>query len=644
MSNLIFDIETNGLLEECTRLWIMNVYDYDTGEWNEYLEGDNRWMAQFDSAEAVTGHHILGFDLAALQKITGYKLPKHVKKIDTLIYSQILDYRRFRDDGHSLDRWGQFFGIPKPVHEDWSQFSEEMRIRNRTDVEINIKVFEKVREEFLYLKERKPYIQTYIRAEHYAAEWATRCKVEGWPFDREKAVILERQLFNKLEEARLNLEAKLGTKTVAIDKCKGVVEEKVPRWTKFGAYDHHTAKYFDVHPFTGLEGEERMIEGPYCRVEFKPLNLASSDDVKRFLFRHGWQPTEYNFKIDPETRERTKTSPKITEDSLEFLGGDGKLYIEYLTNASRYGILKTWLENLDENDRLHGDMFTIGTPSMRSRHSIIVNVPSAEAAWGKEMRQLFKTLPGWKMVGCDSSGNQARGLAHYLGDAKFIDTLLNGDIHQFNADILNDIVHKLDKKLRKAAEDEGRVYESFLPSPDFVVKRAHAKRILYAFLFGASGAKLWSYIFGLADEELGKVLKREFIKAVPGFKSLNDRLNGFFKKTRQGNLDQGFIPSWVGNKIYVDSAHKLLVYLLQSMEKITCATALMMTVDELEARGIPYIPCIFYHDEIDFLVPEQYEKEAADIGKNAFKEGPKLYGIEIMDGGAKTGDNWYDVH
>jgi hypothetical protein len=70
----------------------------------------------------------------------------------------------------------------------------------------------------------------------------------------------------------------------------------------------------------------------------------------------------------------------------------------------------------------------------------------------------------------------------------------------------------------------------------------------------------------------------------------------------------------------------------------------MMTVDELEARGIPYIPCIFYHDEIDFLVPAEYEQIAAEIGKNAFKEGPKLYGIEIMDGGAKTGDNWYDVH
>ena len=84
-----------------------------------------------------------------------------------------------------------------------------------------------------------------------------------------------------------------------------------------------------------------------------------------------------------------------------------------------------------------------------------MNVPSGDSAWGKEMRELFRSRPGWTLIGCDSAGNQARGLAHYLGDEKFIDTLLNGDIHQFNADLLNDIVHKLDTKLRK---EQGKAY------------------------------------------------------------------------------------------------------------------------------------------------------------------------------------------
>jgi hypothetical protein len=418
------------------------------------------------------------------------------------------------------------------------------------------------------------------------------------------------------------LNEKLGMKCVAVDKKKGIVEEKRPKWTKQGCYDVHTANWFNIDPWSGFEGEARPILGPYSRVEFQNLSLDSVTDVKTFLYRHGWQPTEWNYKIDEDTGKKVKSSPKISEDSLEFLGGDGKLYTEFLTARSRYGILKTWLENTDENGMLHGDCMLVGTPSMRARHSIIVNVPSADSPWGKEMRSLFTCLPGWKLIGCDSSGNQARGLAHYLGDEKFIDTLLNGDIHQYNADVLTAVLKSI--------------------NVDFVVKRSQAKRILYAFLFGASGGKLWSYIFGVIDDIQGKKLKNGFLKAVPGFKALLEKLESIYGKTSQ--FGDGYIPSLAGNRIYVDSFHKLLVYLLQSAEKITCASALMLTVEALEKENIPYIPCIFYHDEIDFMVPEQYAERAGEIGKKSFAEGPKLFGVTIMDGGAKIGNNWYDVH
>ena len=75
-----------------------------------------------------------------------------------------------------------------------------------------------------------------------------------------------------------------------------------------------------------------------------------------------------------------------------------------------------WLAATDADGFLHGDCHTIGTPSMRARHSIIVNVPSGDSVWGKEMRELFGTIPGWKLVGCDSAGNQARGLIFSMVD------------------------------------------------------------------------------------------------------------------------------------------------------------------------------------------------------------------------------------
>lgn len=619
---LVFDIETDGLLNQCTRLWVLTAYDLDADKMYIFKEGDLGWKDLFNKASKAIGHNILGFDVFALKKLYDYEFPKTCELQDTLILSQVLNYKRFSNDGHSLGRWGEALNFPKYDFNDWSKLTQEMIDYCVQDTRLTAKVYEILIKEYKAILEKSPVIKYYIRAEHAAAKWCSEASLRGWPFDIEKAKQLYTDLETEMNKAYTALNSKLGMKCVATDKKKGIVETKKPKWTIKGCYDAHTANWFKVDPWSGYEGEERLVEGEYCRVEFENLSLDSVADVKTFLYRNGWQPTEWNFKVDEHTGKKVKSSPKITEDSLEFLGGDGKLYLDFLTARSRFGILKTWLENTDDKGMLHGDCMVIGTPSMRSRHSIIVNVPSADSPWGKEMRSLFTCLPGWKLIGCDSAGNQARGLAHYLGDPKFIDTLLNGDIHQYNADVLTQVLKEM--------------------GVNFEVKRSQAKRILYAFLFGASGGKLWSYIFGNIDDSQGKKLKNGFLKAVPGFKALLEKLESIYGKTSQ--FGDGYIPSLAGNRIYVDSFHKLLVYLLQSAEKITCSSALMLTVEALNEAKIPFVPCIFYHDEIDFMVPEEYAEQAAAIGKKSFAEGPKLFGITIMDGGAKIGNNWYDVH
>lgn len=619
---IVFDSESDGLLDTATVMWIITLHNLTLKTKKSYLAGDLRWQDEFAKATEVIGHNIIAFDLLLFKKLFKYKLPKHVKVVDTRVLSEVLNYKRFGNDGHSLGRWGQFLNHPKPEHEDWSQYSEEMRIRNVEDVEINTKVYHILMQELKDLSVKAPYIKTYIKAEHAASMWCSQAEFQGWPFKVEEAKALFNQLDVEMNKAYTALSSKLGMKCIAVDKKKGIVETKKPKWTLKGCYDAHTANWFKIDPWSGYEGEERLVVGEYCRVEFENLSLDSVADVKTFLYRNNWQPTEWNYKIDETTGKKEKSSPKITEDSLEFLGGDGKLYSEFLSAKSRHSILKTWLENIDAKGNLHGKCIVIGTPSMRARHNIIVNVPSVDKPWGKEMRSLFTCKPGWKLIGCDSSGNQARGLAHYLGDPGYIETLLTGDIHQYNADILTGIVKSL--------------------NIDFEVKRSQAKRILYAFLFGASGGKLWSYIFGNLDDTKGKKLKSQFIKAVPGFKDLLEKLENIYGKTSQ--FGEGYIPSLAGNRIYVDSFHKLLVYLLQAAEKITCSAALMLTMERLEAENIPYIPCIFYHDEIDFQVPEEFAEKAAQIGKQAFADGPKLFGVEIMSGDAKIGNTWYDIH
>lgn len=618
--NYVFDIETNGLLKDVKQMWIMVVHDVTNDKRMKFLEGDLGWMKLFDNARQIIGHNIIGYDLAVLKKLFKYEPPSHVKIVDTLILSQVLDYKRFGDKGHSLKVWGEYLNFPKQEFEDWSKYSEQMDEYCNNDVSLNVKVLNILKKELSELSEKAPKAKEYIRVEHAVSKWCSEANLGGWPFDSDKAHILYNRLQAEMDKTYAALNSKLGLKVVAVDKKCGIVESKKPKYLKDGRYDVHTAKWFGVDPWSGFDPDDRLVDGAYSRITIEPLSLDSVADVKVFLYRNGWVPTEWNYSKDGL---KTKTTPKVTEDSLEFLGGDGKLYKDFLTVKARFGILKTWLDNVDEEGNLHGDCMTIGTPSMRARHSIIVNVPSGEAPWGKEMRELFSCKPGWKLIGCDSSGNQARGLAHYLGDPVFIDTLLNGDIHQFNADILTDIL----KKNLKI---------------DYTVPRKDAKRILYAFLFGASGSKLWSYIFGNLDEEKGKKLKSGFIKAVPGFKDLTERLEKIYGNTKKtGN---GYIPSLAGTRVYVDSFHKLLVYLLQSAEKITCGAACMLTMERLTAEGIPYQPLIMMHDEIDFMVPEEFAERAAEIGKQSFIDGPKLFGVEIMDGSGKIGRDWYEIH
>lgn len=620
MSRLIMDCEANELLRRVTRCWIVAWKDLDTGKKYFCLEGDLSWQDAFNKATVIIGHNILGYDFPMLEKLFRYKLPRSVGTQDTLIMSQVLDYKRFGHDGHSLGRWGESLGYPKEEWTDFSKYSPGMLKYCMNDLEVTERVYYKLVKEFEALMAKAPNIAPYLRAEHYVSEWCAQAELHGWPFDRKQGQILFEVFEKEMQAAVDQITPKMGKKTVAVDKCKGIIEEKWPKWVKNGNYAKFTADWFGIDPATG-QNVNRLVEGPYSRVTFPDLKLSSSDDVKIFLFRHGWEPTEWNYTKDSRGN-KVRSSGKITEDSLEFLGGDGKIYCDYLSTKARYGILKGWLNEIDENDRLHGECFTIGTPSMRARHSIIANIPSVDAAWGKEMRQLFICKEGWTLVGCDSAGNQARGLAHYLGSAEYVDLLLNGDIHAYNAQVSTNVLKSM--------------------GIDHTVPRSVAKRLLYAFLFGAAGAKLWLYIFGESNAEKGDKFKNGFTKAVPGLSELTDKLKRIFKKTSMAG--EGYIPGIAGNRIYCDSFHKLLVYLLQACEKATCGAAVMMCMQNLEKEGIPYQPVVFYHDEIDFMVPTEHAERARVIGREAFRDGPKLFGVQIMDGGDKIGKDWYEIH
>tara|TARA_B100001248_G_scaffold253302_1_gene230405 strand:- start:343 stop:855 length:513 start_codon:yes stop_codon:yes gene_type:complete len=160
---LIFDIETNGLLEDLTEIHCLAVYNTKTGETESFNDQPGNFdlitgVQYLEDADCIVGHHILGFDIPAIQKVYPWFTPPRYK-IDTLLMSRlihpnIMDIDKKRQwqhmplqmyGKHSLASYGYRLGEYKGEFgqtTDWSAWSEEMEEYCIQDVKVTTKLFE----------------------------------------------------------------------------------------------------------------------------------------------------------------------------------------------------------------------------------------------------------------------------------------------------------------------------------------------------------------------------------------------------------------------------------------------------------------------------------------------------------------------
>ena len=330
------------------------------------------------------------------------------------------------------------------------------------------------------------------------------------------------------------------------------------------------------------------------------------DQVRGMLLDNGWQPTQFT----------PKGEPKITDDSLASINSEvGKEIIYYYSLRSRHSVLKGWIELAEaNNNRVYVEAFNLGTPTFRQRHSKVVNVPGTKSFFGKEMRELFIADEGKVMVGCDSSGNQIRALAHYLNNKEVNNHILKGDIHQHNADTIG-------------------------------IARPLAKGVLYASVFGAGARKLGKMVTGIEDLDKGKEVKAKLYEALPGLKELIAKLNNFFYTT-QNKTGYGYIPALDGRKVYAESSFKLLNYLLQSFEAITVKTAVVNAFEMFKEENLEVDMLALVHDEVQVQTKPENTKRVKEILSYSFGNFiTKKLDLNIqMAGDAKEGLNWNETH
>ena len=138
---IVFDIESDGLLEEATKAHIFSwtedgVNYHDTTNPNEFLDE----LSEHSHAGA---HNSFRFDFPLLKKLYNYDY-KGIQ-IDTLWLSWYLFPRMTK---HGLDYWGELLGYPKVKVENdqWQEGNYDlMKSRVVRDVEINWKLWVKQR-------------------------------------------------------------------------------------------------------------------------------------------------------------------------------------------------------------------------------------------------------------------------------------------------------------------------------------------------------------------------------------------------------------------------------------------------------------------------------------------------------------------
>jgi len=137
---LIFDLESDGLYNDVTKIHCLVIYDLHARRTFSYgPDAIDAALDHLDSASVLIGHNILFYDIPVLEKL--YSIKFKAKVLDTLVCSRLIwpkEIRYSKDEefyselpqnlkgSHSLKSWGYRLSDQKIEFNDFSEYSQEM--------------------------------------------------------------------------------------------------------------------------------------------------------------------------------------------------------------------------------------------------------------------------------------------------------------------------------------------------------------------------------------------------------------------------------------------------------------------------------------------------------------------------------------
>jgi len=527
-------------------------------------------------------HNGICFDAPVLKRNWNITM-KQSQMCDTLVLSRLLSPSL--EGGHSLDAWGQRLGFPKMDYK--AAWIDEVTFEDngnpnsfRKFVQYKegdwfnkpiMKLFEKyciqdtLVTEKLYLHltnelTRNKFDERSIKLEHNVQAVIATQETNGFKLNERAAVTLLATLQNKLAILETELQNIFPTKTTPR------VSEKTGKPLK-----------------------------PLVEI----FNPGSRKQIGERLIEKGWKPEKFTENGQPIVDEGTL-------EGLDF--PEAKAIAEFLLLQKRIAQIKSWLDVIQPDGRVHGKVITNGAVTGRMTHHSpnMAQVPSCGSPYGEDCRDLWIVEKGYKLVGIDASGLELRMLAHYMKDDAYIYEVTQGDIHTAN---------------QKAAGLE---------------TRAQAKTFIYAFLYGAGASKIGKVVGAGAKE--GQRLIDSFLENTPKLRALRENVAKVCKSS-------GSLPGLDGRRLHVRSDHAAVNTLLQGAGAIVMKQALVILDERLSKLGVDYKFVANVHDEWQIEVEEAYADMVGKLGVQAIEQAGRILEMRCpLTGEYRVGNSWKETH
>lgn len=685
MKKYVWDVESDGLLDNLTKIHCIAVEDVVTGEqWFFGPDALHLACARLDQADLLIGHNIVAFDIPAMRRVLGWGPKSHQRVRDTLVMARLAysdrekdDYQSDRDEvkrlsgGQSLDDWGVRLRVPKLKYTGgFAKYTEAMKDYVLQDVRVCSALYR-------HLLDIELTDEAVILEHRFALE-AERLQARGIRLDVDAAHRLCAEMDAACEKVQKDISL-LIPDTLEEMKTPAYWIVTWPNGAR-SVYDTKGEADNDRKQLKVRPRDWRLTKGPPER-RFHPFNCNSRPQIREHLWKkYQWcspKLTEKGEELLQQGEEfgaLTREYGSVSEDILRGLSyPEARPLADFLMVKKRLGQVRdgesAWLKLVKEDGAIHHRLLHIGAATMRCAHSgpnmaqnpaVIVSKETGKplmglaGKFGYECRACYTAREGYVLVGTDLSGIEARMLAHFLAEydgGKYVQVVLSGDLHALNMESLHRYAgYRLTRSATKTpfyallygvgalkqgqyfvnecveAREEHRDLERYYEQNSRAITRFHY----------TGKTKLPYRPVEMAYADIGIKANSALERGIEGYDQL--------KRDTQAEASDGRL--WVFDRfIPTRSKHGAINTRFQGGAAIIMKRWSVDTVAETRRQGLDAHWLVSAHDESQAEVRPGHVEAYKQIVLGAIPRTGEHYNLKIpLAGEAKVGANWAETH